>query len=65
MSARITAWELITATFNEWLEDRRARRMVIDRYIAGWITAEFALETLIGLGLIEFTPSLLDERANG
>jgi hypothetical protein len=38
-----------------WIDGRDARRAIVDRYLTGWCTAEFALETLIGLGLIEFS----------
>jgi cytidylate kinase len=44
------------------LESAHARQVIVDRYLAGWLAADHALETLILLNLIEFDERLLAER---
>ena len=43
------------------LDDGKVRRRIVDHYLCGWCTAEFALQTLIGLQLIEHTPGVHNE----
>jgi hypothetical protein len=48
-------------TFIDWESESRMRRKIVDHYSTGWCDAEFALQALIGLSLIEFTPGIADE----
>ncbi len=41
--------------------DLLARRRIADAYLGGWIVAEDAIELLIDLDLIEYTPGAGDE----
>ena len=47
--------------FLGWHSESAMRRKIVDTYRSGWCDATFALETLIGLDLIEYTPGIADE----
>ena len=42
----------------EWHSESLMRRKIIDTYRGGWCDAEFCLQTLIGLDIIEYTPEV-------
>ena len=48
-------------TFLDWQSESLMRRRIVDTYLTGWCTPDFALQTLIGLGLIEHTPGVADD----